>query len=108
MSPVTETKTFFKIFSYSLTMLLQVFLPCYYGTELSHASDKVSLSVIHSDWVNQSKNFKSSMKIVVISGIKSLKVLAFAFVSIDFGTFSRICNAAYSMYALLQKINSKE
>lgn len=104
---MNEIKPFLKILSYSLTMLLQVFLPCYYGTELSSASDKVSLSLIHSDWINQSKRFKTSMKAVVISGFKSLKVLAFGFVTIDFDTFSKICNAAYSMYALLKKINTE-
>lgn len=103
-STVDEAPSFLKIFSYSVSMVLQVFLPCFYGNEILVASSKISTSLFHhSKWLNGNKHYKAAVKIFLENAKKSIKIQAFSLVSIDFTTFTRICNSAYSLYALFSK-----
>jgi hypothetical protein len=85
-------------------MLLQVFLPCYFGNEISLASAKLSESLFHSKWINQSTKFKSAAKIFLENTKKPLKVsMLSGMITIDFAMFTSICNSAYTFYAVLKK-----
>jgi hypothetical protein len=99
-------KGFLRIFSYAVTMTIQVFLPCYFGNEVTDASGKLSESLFYINWISQDKSFKSGMQIFMENSKKPIKITAFYFVDIDFTTFTSICNSAYSLYALLKKVNT--
>lgn len=94
-----------KIFTYVLVMLLQVFVPCYYGNEFFRASEKISTSLFHSKWINCSKEYKEAMIIFAENSKKPLKITAISSVDIDFRLFSRILNSAYSLFALFNNIS---
>lgn len=98
---------FMETVAYGFTMLVQVFLPCYYGSELTSASEKVSTALFHSDWIGKDKKFRSAMKIVMENCQKPLKLCAWGFVFIDVEMFSAICNTTYTLYAVFKKINLK-
>lgn len=90
--------------AFGFTMLLQIFLPCYYGSELSSASEKICTAIYRTDWVHKDIKFKSSTKIVMANGQEPLKICSWGFVNVDIELFNSICNATYSLYALFKKI----
>jgi hypothetical protein len=95
---------FLKVLSLGVEMLLLVFLPCYFGTQLTVASGKLSASIFHSNWMNQSKKFRSAAKIFMENTKKPMKVsMLQGMVTIDFAMFLGICNFAYTLLAVFKK-----
>lgn len=85
--------------------MLQVFLPCYYGNKISLASEKISSTLFHSNWIDHDAKYKSSVKIFLENSKQPIKISALGVLNIDYETFTTICNAAYSLYALFKKVN---
>lgn len=101
-----DNLTFFlKVLVYSVAMTLQVFIPCYYGNQISLNSEKLSTILFHSGWIEKSSNHKRSVMIMMENARKPIRVTAMGFESINIGTFTNILNSAYSLYALFKKEN---
>jgi odorant receptor len=86
-------------------MTLEIFLPCYFGNELSLASSKLSTSLFHSNWFSVDAKLKAVVKIVMENS-KVLKISAFGVFEANLLTFARIVNSAYSLFAILKRLNS--
>lgn len=106
LSQATDLSIFLRITSFMVPMVLEIFLPCYFGNELSFASAKLSLGLFHPDWYNSSLN---SRKIVIIfmENTKDLKISAFRVFDSNLATFTSIGNSAYSLFAVLKQVNRK-
>jgi odorant receptor len=89
-----------------IPMTLEIFLPCYFGNELSVASSKLSTALFHSDWINGNKHFRKNVKIFMENTKKEIKISAFGVFEVNLATFSRICNSAYSLFAILKRVNN--
>lgn len=63
---------------------------------------KLNTSLYSAEWIQRNKKFKSSMTIVMENFKASVKVSAFGVFNVDLETFTRICNAAFSLYAVLK------
>lgn len=50
---------------YIISMFVQLFIPCYCASQLTNKSDKLSSYVYNSNWIEQSKSYKTSMIIFV-------------------------------------------
>lgn len=87
-------------------MILQIFLPCYYGNEISFASQELSLEVFHSQWIDGSKEHKKSIIFMLEAMKKPIKIHAYSLLQINYDTFNSVCNSAYSMYALLDRFSN--
>lgn len=107
MSIVTQTAVFMEIFFYMVTMLVQTFIPCYYGSEVTAASEKLSESVFHSDWTDQDKKFKFAMKLFMEKAKHYKKISIFGVYDVNLETFRVICKSAYSLYAVFTTMGSK-
>lgn len=86
-------------------MLIQLFVPGYYGSEITAASDKLSTSLFHSGWLDEKdENFKSAMSIFM-EKVKKPKVMSiFGVYDVDLGTFSMVCKASYSLFAVFKSM----
>ena len=84
-------------------MILQIFLPCYYGNEITVASSNLSTSLFKSKWIDADEKFKKAMKIFMENTKRPIEVLAFGLFKVNLGTFTSICNFAYSLYAVFQR-----
>lgn len=105
---MNETSFFMKKLAFVSSKLLQIFLPCYFGSKVAKASKKIQTSVFHSAWVGSSREYASAVKIFMENSKKSSEIsTTYGLFAIDFGTFTRICNSAYSLFALFQKVNQK-
>lgn len=87
-------------------MILQIFLPCFYANELEIATRKLSTNLFHSEWIYRGKPFKKAMKIVMENLKREIKFSAFGLIKVNLGTFTTVCNFAYSLYAVFQRVNN--
>jgi odorant receptor len=92
-------------FQFMFSMILEIFLPCYFGSELKFASSKLSDGLFSSDWIKGDKELKTAVTIMMENTKKELKMTAFGYFGVDLGTFTTIINSAFSYYAVLKQIN---
>jgi hypothetical protein len=90
-----------------IPMVLEIFLPCYFGNELALASSKLSTDLFGSDWIDGNAELKSLVKIFMETTKKPTKVSAFGIFHVNLVTFTTIINSAYSYYSVLKRINGK-
>lgn len=87
-------------------MVLEIFLPCYFGNEISIVSNSLSTQLFHSNWYMESRRFTAAMKMFMENTKTTLIVnAADGFFHVNLNQFLRIMNLTYSVYALLQRIN---
>jgi 7tm Odorant receptor len=66
------------------------------------ASEKLSASLFHSEWMQQSKEFKVAMKIFMENSKKPIVVTAFGTFKLTLENFLKILNSAYSYFSVLK------
>ena len=90
---------------FTFSMILKIFLPCYFGNELTSASSKLSTALYDSAWLETDREFKMNMKIFIENAKLEINFTAFSFFKANLETFKAIVNTAYSLYAVLKNIN---
>jgi odorant receptor len=88
-------------------MMFEIFLPCYFGNELSHASSKLSTAVFHSNWIEEELSYKKSLIVLMENLKKDMKITAFGIIDVNLETFKNAVQSAYSLHAVLKNLNSK-
>lgn len=86
-------------------MIVQILLPCYFGNEMIIASEKLSTSLFHSDWMNESREFRMAMKIFMENAKIPIKLSAVGIFQLSLDNFLKIINSAYSLYAVLKNVD---
>lgn len=97
---------FGRLSSYMIPMTLQILMPCYFGSEMMLASEKMSMSLFHSDWTRESMEFKIAMKIFMENTKRPMKLSAFGVFELTMENFLKIINSAYSLFAVLKNVNA--
>lgn len=88
-------------------MTCEILFPCLFGSEIIVASEKLSSSLMHSQWLDQSESFKANVKILMEYMKKPIKLSAVGVFDVNLENFMKICNSAYSLFAVFKKINAK-
>jgi odorant receptor len=86
-----------------IPMTLEIFLPCYFGNELSVASSKLSEALFHSNWYKGNHKVAKAVKIFIENTKKDMKISAFGVFEVNLANFSKIINSAYSLFSVLKK-----
>lgn len=60
--------------AFSATMMNEIFLPCYFGNEVTLRREEISHAVYSSDWIHLSQKFKKNM-IIFLEGLKRARIL---------------------------------
>lgn len=68
-------------------------------------SDKLTSKFFESDWFYEDAKYKKMAKIFMTFGKKTMKILVFGVFEVNIGTFLRICNSAYSLYAVFKQVS---
>jgi hypothetical protein len=85
---------------------VQMLLPCSLSSELTAASEKLSMGLFHSDkWTGESVEFKRNMKIFIENTKKPVKIVVLKIFAYNLESFVKIMNSAYSLFAVLREIN---
>lgn len=91
--------------SFGFTITCQTFLPCYYGNEVALASDQISTTLFHSNWIKKHKSYKSAVGILLENSKETIRIVAIGIVYIDISTATSIGKSTYSLFALFRKMN---
>lgn len=65
IQPLVEFSKFIFVCEYLLSMTIEIFIPCYFGSIVTQKSEQLSIRLYESNFVDQSKAFRSSMRIFV-------------------------------------------
>lgn len=102
---MSEAAAFGRLSSYMIPMTLEILMPCYFGSEMISASEKLSARLFHSNWMDKPKDFKCAMKIFMENAKKPMKLTAFGIFELTLESFLKIINSAYSLFAVLKNVN---
>lgn len=87
-----------------LLMTAEIFLPCYYGTEVHSASENLSTSLFHSEWYTESLSFKKGMLIFMERVKRPVTITVFDVYHVNLQTFTFVCQSAYSLFAVVSML----
>ncbi|XP_011188666.1 odorant receptor 59a-like [Zeugodacus cucurbitae] len=91
--------------AYLLALPLQIFPICYYGTTFQLLFDKLHVEMFASNWVEQTHKFRKHMILFCERSLMSQTAMAGGIVRIHLDTFISTCKAAYSLLAVIMKMN---
>ncbi|XP_034659823.1 odorant receptor 94b [Drosophila subobscura] len=86
-------------------MVVQIFLPCYYGNELTFHASALTNSVFHTNWLEYSVPTRKMLNCYMEFLKRPVKVRAGVFFEIGLPIFVKTINNAYSFFALLLKVS---
>ncbi|XP_037944199.1 odorant receptor 94a-like [Teleopsis dalmanni] len=92
---------FFSIIQYAFVMTMQIFLPCYYGNEISWNSQKLVKCLYQSNWKDLPQKHKRCVLIYMQYLQKPTVIRAGNFFLIGLPVFLKTINNAYSLCAVI-------
>ncbi|XP_036218492.2 odorant receptor 94a [Bactrocera oleae] len=99
---------FLAMFQFALVVSLQMFLPCYYGNELTIESEKLGIHLYSCDWTAMSAVNRRLIFFYMESLKKPLVLCAGKFFEIGIPIFSKAMNNTYSVLTLLMNVNDDQ
>ncbi|XP_039967454.1 odorant receptor 59a-like [Bactrocera tryoni] len=84
---------------------LEIFPICYCGTAFKLLFDKLHVAMFCSNWVVQTQKFRKHMILFCERSLKSHTVMTSGIVRILLDTFVSTCKTAYSLLAVIMKMN---
>ncbi|XP_063636092.1 odorant receptor 4-like [Cydia splendana] len=93
--------------SFLFLCLLQIFLICVYGGNVSRASMDLSSAVYNSQWYTVDVNTAKNLLVILTRAQKSCKLTAYMYAEINLVAFTRILSTSWSYFALLKSVYSK-
>lgn len=97
MDGAAETVKLAYYLCFSATMLNEIFLPCFFGTELTSKNDEIANALYSSNWPDLSEKFKKTLIIfveflkrprIMMSG-KIFTLTLFSFLTVIIAPYSR-------------------
>ncbi|XP_045534319.1 odorant receptor 22b-like [Papilio machaon] len=94
---------FVTMFLYLGCVLLQLFIFCYYGTQLKYESEFVNQSIYESDWPAVSPRLRRPLLIMMERCYRPIAPCIAYIVPMSLDTFISIVKSAYSLYTFLDQ-----
>ncbi|XP_038208040.1 odorant receptor 46a-like [Zerene cesonia] len=94
--------------TYMAVMIVQILIPCWFGTRIMDKSTLVSQAIYQCDWTTQSRRFKSSMRLFMERAQRPLSINGWKMFLLSLNTFTSIMNSAYSFFTLLRHIQTRD
>ncbi|XP_050362223.1 odorant receptor 49b-like [Nymphalis io] len=105
--PQTMESIMFMLF-YSSAMILQIFVPCWLGTQLTYQSQELVFAAYNSDWIPRTEPFKRSVKVFMERAKTPIVMIGLKLFPLSLETFTSIMKSAYSFFALLRYMQTRE
>nr|ALD51482.1 odorant receptor 88 [Locusta migratoria] len=96
-----------KYTSYLSSVVQQLLLYCWFGTDIITQSERLQLSAYSSQWVSASPRFGRELLVFLCRAHRPLRLTASKFYTISRETFLLLMNASVSYFAVLREISSK-
>lgn len=96
------------VMAFCFIMVLEVFLPCFFGQQIIASSEKLSNSIFHSHcWQSMKSDSHTDIKILMENLKNPIKISIFGLFNVDLVSFTRIIESAYKLYVVLKNLNQK-
>ncbi|XP_049961696.1 odorant receptor 82a-like [Schistocerca serialis cubense] len=96
-----------KYMSYLSSVIQQLLLYCWFGTDIITQSERLQMSAYSSDWVVATPRFGRELRIFLCRAHRPLRLTASKFYTISRDTFLLLMNASLSYFAVLREISNK-
>ncbi|XP_054736624.1 odorant receptor 59a-like [Anastrepha obliqua] len=90
--------------TYFISMPLQIFPICYYGSSLQYLFAQLQYEVFRCNWPDQTQRFKKQMILFTERASKETTALAGGMIRIHLDTFFSTIKGAYSLFAVIMKM----
>ncbi|XP_013175755.1 PREDICTED: odorant receptor 46a, isoform A-like [Papilio xuthus] len=94
--------------TYMFIMVIQIMVPCWFGTRIMEKSCLLSRAVYSCNWTSRSRRFKSSLRLFVERTNRPISITGGKMFTLSLVTFSSIMNSAYSFFTLLRNVQARE
>ncbi|XP_077284425.1 odorant receptor Or1-like [Arctopsyche grandis] len=98
---------FVSMIIYLMCMLMEIFLYCYHGNEISIKSVEIVNSAAKCGWYEENSKFTNTLMFLMQRARKPLQVSAGKLFSLSLSTFVSILRSSYSYFTLLQHIHNE-
>ncbi|XP_037028607.1 odorant receptor 94a-like [Bradysia coprophila] len=86
--------------AFSATMMNEIFLPCYFGNEVTLRREQIPHAVYSSEWIHLSEKLKKNM-IIFLEGLKRARILRSGKIfTLSLFSFLTVINRSYSLFAV--------
>ncbi|XP_035780920.1 putative odorant receptor 71a [Anopheles albimanus] len=92
---------------YMIAMMLQMYLPCHFGNEVTRKSNVLKTAVYSSQWYNMRLRDRKIILMLLQRLNKPFTLKAYHFFNYNLQAYTTTLNMAYSVYALLQRTTMK-
>ncbi|XP_034117670.2 odorant receptor 94b [Drosophila albomicans] len=96
---------FLATLQFEAVMIVQIFLPCYYGNQLTINANQLTNSVFNTNWLEYSVKTRKELICYMEFLKRPVKVRAGIFFEIGLPIFMKTINNAYSFFALLLNLS---
>ncbi|XP_055605032.1 odorant receptor 94a-like [Uranotaenia lowii] len=104
IGPNSEMTLFIMMIVYVLLMMLKIYLPCYYGTEIAHKSQQLTAVLYSLDWISYDKALRKDLTLMMTFTSSPMVLKAEGLFIYDLSMFTSAMNFAYSFYASLKGV----
>nr|WCC57428.1 odorant receptor 31 [Papilio glaucus] len=94
--------------TYMFIMIIQILIPCWFGTRIMEKSCLLTQAIYNCDWTPRSRKFKSGLRLFVERANRPLSIKGGKIFLLSLVTFSSIMNSAYSFFTLLRHMQVRE
>lgn len=106
LSTASDASNFVFFFVYTLPILFDIYLPCYYGHELMLSSENLIDATKNSGWSKANRKTKQALMIFLEEAKKPIKISYRRLREVNLVSFADIIQSAYSLYAVLKSVNN--
>lgn len=99
---------FLQICSFMAVIIFQLYINCFYGSQLIAESEDVTTAAFHSGWEISGKyspKLKNYLLTIMARALRPTRLSAAKFAYINLETFMRIGKSSYSYYTVMSKSN---
>ncbi|XP_044006770.1 odorant receptor Or1-like [Aphidius gifuensis] len=101
------TKKFNDLILYLICQLLQVFMFCYWATQVQVESENIITGVYDCEWLSLSITTKKNLILTMVRALKPIQYSSGYVVNLSLTEFTNLLRMSYSIYSILQQSNSR-
>ncbi|XP_063985842.1 odorant receptor 94a-like isoform X1 [Diachasmimorpha longicaudata] len=89
---------------HTLITMIQPAIYCIYANDLVESAEWTAMAAYESDWVNESQNFKKSVRLITMRAQEGLKFRFWGFFNVDVHQLTQIGTLAVRFFALVNNL----
>lgn len=85
-----DTTTFVFLLTYVMQMLLEIFIPSYFGSSVISKGDEISYAVFQTNWIGLDKDVKQSMRILMLQTMQPIQIRSVKTFTLNLTTMMKV------------------